>query len=114
VSFSSFRVFEVDAIETPPTDINTSVIEKHHDHPPSYETEILTALSCARAFETETVWAMCNAGGPAEERFIGGSGVWMPLKGKLAGLDGSEGMKVVTVDLGVLRVSGHHFIPAKR
>lgn len=80
------------------------VIEHHHDHPPSYENEILTALSCARAFETEAVWIMVNAGGPAEEKFIGGSGVWMPLKGRLAGMDEKEGMKVVDVDLNVLKV----------
>lgn len=47
---------------------------------------------------------MVNAGGPAEEKFIGGSGVWMPLKGRLAGMDEKEGMKVVDVDLNVLKV----------
>ncbi|WWD19408.1 hypothetical protein CI109_103868 [Kwoniella shandongensis] len=81
-------------------------ITKHHANPPKYETEVLSTLSYARAFETETAWIMCNAGGPAKEGYIGGSGVWMPLKGKIGGYDGEEvGLKVVDVDLDVLKVS---------
>jgi predicted amidohydrolase len=84
----------------------SSTITNHHDNPPAYETEILSSLSCVRAFETETVWIMCNAGGSASEGYIGGSGVWMPLKGKLAGVKGVEaGLEVVDVDLNVLKVS---------
>lgn len=49
---------------------------------------------------------MCNPGGSAAEGYIGGSGVWMPLKGKLAGVNGVEaGFEVVNVDLTVLKVS---------
>lgn len=52
------------------------------------------------------MWVMCNAGGPAEKGYIGGSGVWMPLKGKVGGCEGvTPGMSVVDVDLGVLKVS---------
>lgn len=48
---------------------------------------------------------MCNAGGPGKEGYIGGSGVWMPLKGKLGGVEGEGvGMVVVDVDLTVLKV----------
>lgn len=48
---------------------------------------------------------MCNAGGPASEGYIGGSAIWMPLKGKLGGVEGVEaGMKIIDVDLGVLKV----------
>jgi hypothetical protein len=48
---------------------------------------------------------MVNAGGPTEEGYIGGSGVWMPLKGKLGGFDNEEvGLRIVDVDLGVLDV----------
>lgn len=48
---------------------------------------------------------MCNAGGPASEGYIGGSGVWMPLKGKLGGFEGGEvGLKIVDIDLTVLKV----------
>ncbi|KAK8847724.1 hypothetical protein IAR55_005583 [Kwoniella newhampshirensis] len=82
------------------------IIHNHHPNPPKYENEILSTLSYARAFETETAWVMCNAGGPAEEGYIGGSGVWMPLKGKVGGHEGEQvGLKVVDVDLEVLKVS---------
>jgi len=82
-----------------------STIDKHHSSPPAYESEILSSLSCVRAFETESVWIMCNAGGPKEEGYIGASGVWMPLKGKLAGVKGVEaGFEMVDVDMNVLKV----------
>ena len=81
-------------------------ILEHHDNPPQYETETLAALSYARAFETETVLILCNAGGPVDEGYIGGSGIWMPLKGKVGGCKtvGVE-LAVVDVDLEVLKVS---------
>ena len=86
--------------------LTISMINDHHANPPSYETEILSSLSCVRAFETESVWIMCNAGGSADEGYIGGSGVWMPLKGKLAGVKGVDaGFEMVDVDMNVLKVS---------
>jgi hypothetical protein len=81
------------------------MIHKHNCNPPRYEAELLSALSYTRAFETETVWVLCNAGGPADEGYIGCSGVWMPLKGKLGGCEGTESsLAIVEVDLDVLKV----------
>ena len=49
---------------------------------------------------------MCNAGGSHDEGYIGGSGVWMPLKGQLGGTKGCDPeLAIVDVDLGVLKVS---------
>jgi hypothetical protein len=47
---------------------------------------------------------MCNAGGPVGEGYIGGSGVWMPFKGCVAEVKEETGLKVVDVDLRVLKV----------
>jgi predicted amidohydrolase len=82
------------------------VIQKHHSNPPKYESEVLSSLSYARSFETEAVWIMVNAGGPEKDGYIGASGVWMPLKGKLDGCETVDvEMKIVDVDLDVLKVS---------
>ncbi|WRT63098.1 uncharacterized protein IL334_000001 [Kwoniella shivajii] len=79
-------------------------IDKHHANPPRYETEILSSLSYARAFETETVWIMCNAGGLAKDGYIGGSSVWMPLKGKVGGCQNENvELAIVDVDLDILK-----------
>jgi hypothetical protein len=50
---------------------------------------------------------MCNAGGDKEgDRFMGGSGVWVPLRGKIGGFERNEiGMRVVDLDLRVVEVS---------
>ncbi|ORX40909.1 carbon-nitrogen hydrolase [Kockovaella imperatae] len=61
-----------------------------HEHDEDYERQLTSALCFARAFETETVWIMCNAGGNNEKDLIGGSGVWAPLRGRLGGFDGSD------------------------
>lgn len=58
----------------------------------------------ARSVETETVWAMCNAGGASAE-FMGGSGVWQPLRGLVGGLEAAEGIQIVNIDMGVLKVA---------
>ncbi|KAJ9105988.1 hypothetical protein QFC19_003323 [Naganishia cerealis] len=58
---------------------------KAYDPPEDYEYQLLQALCYSRAFETETVLAMCNAGGDDARGLMGGSGVWMPFKGKLHG-----------------------------
>ncbi|WOO82226.1 putative nitrilase [Vanrija pseudolonga] len=74
-----------------------------HPHPDDYETSVLSALSYARSFETETVWVLSNAGGPAEEGFMGGSAVWAPLRGRVGGFPKSEvGVRLVEVDIDVL------------
>ncbi|RXK41014.1 hypothetical protein M231_01645 [Tremella mesenterica] len=75
-----------------------------HDHPKNYELSILSSLNMTRSFETETAWIMCNAGGDELEGFMGGSGVWVPFRGKLGGFDGAEeNVKVVDLDLDVLK-----------
>lgn len=84
-----------------------------HSPPQDYELTLLQSLAYTRAFESETAVVMVNAGGPVAEGYIGGSGVWMPFKGMLGGVgvsggpdDGkTEGMRVVQVDLSVLRDS---------
>lgn len=78
-----------------------------HNADRNYELHVVQSLAYARAFETETVLAMVNAGGNREkDGFMGGSGVWAPLLGRIGGFDGEEvGMKVLDVDLGVLKVS---------
>lgn len=58
----------------------------------------------ARSFETETVLVMCNAGGDDAEGFMGGSGVWAPLRGKVGQMGNAPGVAVYEVDLGVLKV----------
>ena len=55
------------------------------DPSPDYELDLVKSLCYTRAFETETVLAMCNAGGPRSQGFAGGSGAWAPFKGKLTG-----------------------------
>lgn len=64
----------------------------------------MQALSFTRSLETETVYVMVNAGGTTGDH-MGGSGVWMPLRGKVAGsFDGNDvGVSVAEVDLDVLR-----------
>lgn len=52
------------------------------------------------------MWILCNAGGPAEEGYIGGSAIWMPLKGKVGGCKSVNAeMAIVNVDMDVLKVS---------
>lgn len=77
----------------------------NHQHDKNYERDVVSALCMARSFETETVWVMCNAGGDDMEGFMGGSGVWAPLRGCVTRMEAGEGTEVVDVDLGVLKVS---------
>ncbi|KAF7973026.1 hypothetical protein HWV62_16424 [Athelia sp. TMB] len=86
---------------------------KPHNPPQDYELTLLQSLAYTRAFESETAVVMVNAGGPVSEGFIGGSGVWLPFKGMLGGVgvggapddNKVEGMRVVQVDLSVLKDS---------
>lgn len=76
-----------------------------------YELKVVQALCWARAFETETVFIHTNPGGSRDEGFMGGSGVWAPLRGKVGGFDGEEvGLRIVDVDLGVLKVSSDFMV----
>ncbi|KAK8850624.1 hypothetical protein IAR55_004543 [Kwoniella newhampshirensis] len=76
----------------------------NHPHAPDYETSVVSALCLARSFETETVWVMCNAGGDALEGFMGGSGVWAPLRGRVGGCGVGAALEVVEIDLNVLKI----------
>lgn len=67
----------------------------NHPHPTDYETSVVSALCLTRAFETETVWIMCNAGGDAIEGFMGGSGVWAPLRGRVGGCGVEASLQIV-------------------
>lgn len=76
-----------------------------HNKDPDYEYKIVQSLALSRAFESELFLVMVNAGGSRDEGFMGGSGVWAPLLGRVAGFDGPEvGVKVVEIDLGILKV----------
>lgn len=76
-----------------------------HNTDPNYELHLVQSLAYARAFESECVLITCNAGGDPQEGFMGGSGVWAPLLGRVGGFAGSEvGVKVVNVDMRVLKV----------
>jgi predicted amidohydrolase len=71
-----------------------------------YELKLVQALCWSRAFETETVFIHVNPGGSRDEGFMGGSGVWAPLKGKIGGYDREEvGLQFVDIDLKALEVS---------
>ena len=77
----------------------------NHKHDETYERQLTSALCFARAFETESLWVMCNAGGDELQGFMGGSGVWAPFRGRVDGMDyAKEDLKVVDVDLRVLKV----------
>ncbi|AAW46909.1 hypothetical protein CNBM0660 [Cryptococcus deneoformans B-3501A] len=75
----------------------------NHPHPTDYETSVVSALCLTRAFETETVWIMCNAGGDAIEGFMGGSGVWAPLRGRVGGCGVEASLQIVDVETDVLK-----------
>ncbi|WVQ95307.1 hypothetical protein IAU59_002402 [Kwoniella sp. CBS 9459] len=74
-----------------------------YEHDPQYETKLVSSLCFARCLETETVWIMCNAGGDPLEGFMGGSGVWVPLRGQVASCGVEAKLEIVDVDLKVLK-----------
>ena len=82
-----------------------------HTNDKDYELKLVQALCWARAFETETVVIHTNPGGSRDEGFMGGSGVWAPLRGKVGGFEREAvGMEIVEVDLGVIKVSHIRFL----
>jgi predicted amidohydrolase len=87
----------------------TSRIASQHNPDINYELKVVQSLAYARAFETECILIACNAGGDrAQDGFMGGSGVWAPLLGKFGGFEGEEvGVRVVDVDMGILKVSSN-------
>ncbi|WVR08703.1 hypothetical protein IAU60_005761 [Kwoniella sp. DSM 27419] len=74
-----------------------------YEHDPQYETKLVSSLCFARCLETETVWIMCNAGGDPLEGFMGGSGVWVPLRGQVASCGVQAELVVVDVDMAVIK-----------
>jgi predicted amidohydrolase len=71
-----------------------------HEHDPEYEKKLVQSWMFGRAVETESVWVLSNAVGKAEDGYMGGSGVWAPLRGKMAGFAGpEEGLVFAEVDL---------------
>ena len=77
-----------------------------HTKDQDYELKLVQALCWSRSFETETILIHVNPGGDRQEGgFMGGSGIWAPLKGKIGGYDREEvGVEFVDVELGVLKV----------
>ena len=77
-----------------------------HTKDQDYELKLVQALCWSRSFETETILIHVNPGGDRKEGgFMGGSGVWAPLKGKIGGYEREEvGVEFVDVDLEVLKV----------
>jgi len=70
-----------------------------HARSKDYETSAVSALCFTRAYETETVWIMCNAGGDDKEGFMGGSAVWAPLVGRAGGCGVAPEMAIVDIDV---------------
>lgn len=95
-------------VDSPDISLNSMLIGRrlihNHPHPTDYETSVVSALCLTRAFETETVWIMCNAGGDAIEGFMGGSGVWAPLRGRVGGCGVEASLQIVDVETDVLKV----------
>lgn len=86
-----------------------------HTKDQDYELKLVQALCWARSFETETVVIHVNPGGDRkDEGFMGGSGVWAPLKGKIGGYEREEvGVEFVDVELGVLKVCDYWLVHAE-
>lgn len=94
-----------------PVFVLNSAVNKY-DPPTDYEYQLVQSLVYARSFETETVLAMCNAGGDEPRGFMGGSGIWQPFKGKLRGSpislpteDATTDLQQYVIDLGILPVA---------
>lgn len=71
----------------------------------------LESTLIARAYENTCMVVFCNVGGPTEQGFLGLSGVYAPLVGRVEGsfTDGQVGMRVVEVDLGIARIAEENY-----
>ncbi|KAL2362725.1 hypothetical protein RJZ56_004369 [Blastomyces dermatitidis] len=71
------------------------------------ESTFLKAALVSRAFENTCAIIFCNAGGPAEEGYIGLSQVALPLLGVVpGGFAGPEaGMRIVEVDMNAVEIA---------
>jgi len=71
----------------------------------------LESTLVARAYENTCTIIFCNAGGPKEEGYLGLSGVYAPILGRVKGsfTDGEEGMRIVEVDLGIQELAEQNY-----
>lgn len=78
---------------------------------PDAEKLFLETTLTARAFENTSMIVFCNAGGPVDEGFLGLSGVYAPIVGRVEGsfVDGSEGMRIVEVDMTVQKLAEDNY-----
>jgi len=78
---------------------------------PDAEKLFLESTLVARAYENTCMIIFCNAGGPKEEGYLGLSGVYAPIVGRVKGsfTDGEEGMRIVDVDLGIQELAEQNY-----
>ncbi len=75
-----------------------------HPHEADYERKLVQSWMFGRAVETESVWVLSNVAGEEGAGCMGGSGVWAPLRGRVAGFErAEEGIVYADVDLAVLQ-----------
>lgn len=74
---------------------------------PNAEKLFLESTLVARAFENTCTIVFCNAGGPKKDGYLGLSGVYAPILGRVPGSfeDGEEGMRIVDIDMGIAKVA---------
>lgn len=74
---------------------------------PNAEKLFLESTLTARAYENTCMVVFCNVGGPKEKGFLGLSGVYAPLVGRVEGSfdDGEEGMRIVEMDMDIIKVA---------
>lgn len=78
---------------------------------PHTERLFLESTLVARAYENTCTIVFCNAGGPKEDGYLGLSGVYAPLVGRVEGSfeDGEVGMRIVEIDLGMAQIAEDNY-----
>lgn len=78
---------------------------------PHAEKLFLESTLTARAYENTCTIVFCNVGGPKEGGFLGLSGVYAPLVGRVEGSfdDGQEGMRIVEIDFNIAKVAEDNY-----
>ncbi|KKZ65953.1 hypothetical protein EMCG_08296 [[Emmonsia] crescens] len=87
--------------------LNTDIPIEARKYSEDTESTFLKATLVSRAFENTCAIIFCNAGGPAEEDYIGLSQVALPLLGVVPGsFEGPEtGMRIVEVDMNTVDIA---------
>ncbi|OAX84092.1 hypothetical protein ACJ72_01550 [Emergomyces africanus] len=87
--------------------LNTDLPSEVRKYSEDTESTFLKATLVSRAFENTCAIVFCNAGGPAEEGYIGLSQVALPLLGVVPGsFEGPEtGMRIVDVDINTVDIA---------